>query len=1607
MTTLQENIFKIMEKFIKNLKDLGFQLKINGQDLVLLGKEGKLTPSDIKIITERQDITSFIKENKADIIAYLKKEDFKLDRKNISSMYGLSPVQEGILFHSTYLYSTGAKENTTYHTQFDVTFSSKLDVVRFKKAWQHVINNHTILRTGFIYDKVNIPIQFVNKEVEVPLRLVDLTGSTDQEKDITFKKLKDEDRFEDFSFTNPPLMRITLAKFGESTYKMIWTKHHVLWDGWSGQVIIQEVIRAYTNLMHGVEPEAQEEDRYEDFINYIKAIDAFEEKEFWQTYMQDFNEPSLLPFCKALHERNKGKGKYERITIDFDAELTQKINDFSKAQHVTPNTLTQAVWAILLSKYTGFKDIVYGVTVSGRPAELNYDSKVGLYINTIPLRAKIDQNQTITDFLAMLQKTSVTARNFQHTSLNKIQQWNEIKGDCFDTLLSFTNYPSKSSDSKQKPVLEIESVNVKENNNYLLSIQPMLKDRLVIDFTFNSSIMEAAFVQMITEHFRTALCQMAEEQFTTIGDFNMLGAAEIEVLTKAYNASEVDYPADQNIVEIFEEKAAKTPDAVALTIDGKHMTYKVLNEKANQLSRYLQEQGVGPEVMVGMCINRSFEMIIGILGILKAGGAYVPIDPEYPTERISFILNDSKSNIVLVSTKSSETVKLDIPVQLVNLDHADTFLSAYETTNLELDLPLDNLAYVIYTSGTTGVPKGVMIEHGNVVRLFFTEKPLFDFDEKDVWCLFHSYSFDFSVWEIFGALLYGGRLVIVPELVAKDTEAFADLLAEQEVTVLNQTPSAFNALQEQVIDKKHPLKVRYVIFGGEALTPGVLKPWAAQYPDCALINMYGITETTVHVTFKEIGTREINLNVSDIGRPIPTMSCYILDENMELVPMGVAGELFVSGAGVSRGYLNRPELSKERFMTNPFNPGERLYKTGDVAKRLSSGDIEYLGRNDKQIKIRGFRIELGEVEAALNICPYANHAAVIVHEDQFYSKELVAYVVLKDNYTLEDFKGYLLESLPKYMVPTLCIPLDEMPLTSNGKVNKKALPKLASQGTDASGYVAPRNTNEEQLVTIWKEILDRERIGVTDNFFEFGGHSLKLTRLITRYHKEYGIKLELRDLFVNKTIEEHCPLLFGASAESNEIEKITPVAKQANYPLSSGQYRMWVLSQSGENNTSYNMPAQLTLEGYDIPLLKKAIDAVIERHETLRTVFKEGENAEVRQWIISPSETDITIQEEDFRGEANIENAVADYILQDTLQPFNLADGPLLRIALLQVSDQKHVFYYNMHHIIGDGVSINILKRDVLAFYNAFKNNTVPSLPVLSIQYKDFAVWQKQQLENNAFDQHKKYWLQTLSGDRGVLDFPSQKARPKVMTNNGQTLRTFLSDTVTRKFETYCKTKGGTLYTGVVAVWNILFYRYTNQKDISIGSPVMGRDHVDLENQIGLYFNNIVIRNQINPEDNFDQIFDKVKEAMFENMKHQMYPFDNLLDDLTIKGDTSRNPLYDIMISYHNTGAAENNKDLLLTQEETDQIVVQDQKGSKLDMLINVKEIGNHLYYNINYNTDLYNQSFIEILMNDFKYLLSQLLENRAERIDDIDFQKETKQILRSLNANKFKLVKK
>ncbi|HPI00186.1 MAG TPA: amino acid adenylation domain-containing protein, partial [Chitinophagaceae bacterium] len=789
---------------------------------------------------------------------------------------------------------------------------------------------------------------------------------------------------------------------------------------------------------------------------------------------------------------------------------------------------------------------------------------------------------------------------------------------------------------------------------------------------------------------------------------------------------------------LFEEQVAKTPNNTAVIFEDNILTYQQLNEQSNQLADYLRTNyHIQPDDLIALQLPRNEWMVITILATLKAGAAYVPIDPEYPQERIDYTISDSQCKVV-IDEKELEKFKQEE--------------NKYAKHNVQHINQPNDLAYVIYTSGTTGKPKGTLIEHGNVVRLFNNEQPLFDFTPNDVWTMFHSYCFDFSVWEMYGALLFGGKLVVIPSLTAKDPEAYLHILRTQKVTVLNQTPSSFyNLIKHELAQHTTALQLRYIIFGGEALSPGKLKSWKQKYPTTKLINMYGITETTVHVTYKEITDNEIENNISNIGKPIPTLSCYIFDKHQNLLPIGVAGELYVGGAGVARGYLNRKELTAEKFILNPYKKEERLYRSGDKAKRLINGELEYLGRIDEQVKIRGYRIELGEIEAALQKHPHIQTTVVIAKTNEEGEKELVAYIVSKQELNATDVRSYLSQHLPAYLIPTHYVQLQQIPLTSNGKLDKKALPDPATWGLRTGAqYIAPRNEIEEKLTVLWQKILAKETIGVHDNFFELGGHSLKLTRLAAQVHKLFEIQIELKELFVHTTIEAQAQYITQTQKKGYTAIPLAP--QQNDYPLSSSQRRLWVLSQFEESNSAYNMLGVYVLEGnLNIEALQYAFNTVVERHESLRTFFVENEQQEIKQIIQPYHETISKIFYQDLRSKADQPQAVREIIHQNCIAPFDLRTAPLIRTALYQTKNNQWILVYVMHHIISDGWSMEVLINEVLTIYNAYIKKEKNPLVPLHIQYKDYAVWQQQLLHEPSLQSHKQYWLQQFQGELPVL----------------------------------------------------------------------------------------------------------------------------------------------------------------------------------------------------------------------------------------------------------------
>ncbi len=1042
-------------------------------------------------------------------------DELALPVRQIDDLYPLAPLQHGLIFHSLY-----EPDSSVYRIQLSCRLTGSLDVAIFRQAWQRLLDRHAILRTRFWVPSLDRPLQIVEHHTRLPIIEYDWSNLPEIERLERWKGLQVADHQQAYDFSLAPLMRLNLMRSGEDVHYLLWSYHHVLIDGWSMPLLIEEVLKTYHALQCGYSPNMTQDYAYRDYISWLQNQNMAAAERYWREQLAGFEAASVLG--ADLKPSSKGRvGETRSQHLTLTTSTSQALQCIVKQGQFTLNTLAQAAWGLLLSHYTGQRDVVFGVTVSGRPAELaGIEQRVGLFINTLPLRVLIDPDANLDGWLQVLFQQNQAIRRYEYAPLAHLQTWSEMaRGqNLFDTLLVFENYPFDQALMDIGGPLKIDEVLGIEPTNYPLTLMVFPGDCLQLEIHHDSGRFAPDTVVAMLEHLRQLLEAFAEQPQAKLGSLPTLTDAERRQILEAWNAIEVDYPQGRCIHQLFEAQAEQTPDAIALTFEDQSLSYAELNAKANHLAHYLMAQGVGPDVLVGLCIERSLEMVVGLLGVLKAGGAYVPMEPNSPGERIAYQLQDTGAKLLLTKTQLMSTLP-ETEIACVGIDSEWPEIEKYSKANPNVIAFASQLAYVIYTSGSTGLPKGVMISHQEVLRLFAATERQFRFGCQDVWTMFHSFAFDFSVWEIWGALLYGGRLVIVPHCISRSPDEFRHLLKQENVTVLNQTPSAFLQLMHTDAQQTDGIEsLRLVIFGGEALEPYKLKPWFERYGDQypQLVNMYGITETTVHVTCRALTMQDAEVAASPIGRPIADLQTYLLDASLNLCPVGCHGELYVGGAGLARGYLNRPELTAERFIPNPFGkPGSRLYKSGDLAKHRQDGELDYQGRIDHQVKIRGFRIELGEIEAHLLAYPEVKAAVVLTREDQPGDKRLVAYLVEDQLGTLfiDELKVQLKQALPDYMVPSAFVVLDEMPLTVNGKLDRKRLPAPDIGEQLGKQYIAPRTETETLLAEIWREVLGVEKVGTEDDFFELGGHSLLATQLASRVAKCFAIDLPLRSVF--------------------------------------------------------------------------------------------------------------------------------------------------------------------------------------------------------------------------------------------------------------------------------------------------------------------------------------------------------------------------------------------------------------------------------------------------------------------------------------------------------------
>ncbi|EEK70326.1 hypothetical protein bcere0007_52480 [Bacillus mycoides] len=1066
----------------------------------------------------------------------------KMNRGNnypITDLYPLSPLQEGMIFHT--LHDQGEEHVAPYIVQLSFMIRGELDIATFEQAWKSVIQRHEIFRSAFLWDEVEEPLQVVYESVPFKVNVEDWRTLTAEEKEEKRKAFLALDRKQAFLFDKAPLMRVTVIQEGEEEYRIVWTHHHILLDGWSLPLVFNELLTVYQKRMNGEAVHLPNSSPYKKYIQWLREQNQEQAEQFWREKLKGFTAPTLL----GLESKEQEKGYTEKVTY-LSEEQTQALQNWAKRNRLTLNTVIQGAWAYLMGRYSGEDDIVYGVTSSGRPTEIiDVENIVGPFIITSPTRIQLIDNIKIMDWLQKIQEEEIERRQYEYASLTEIQGWSEVPRGTplFHSLYVFENYPVKEESSGNLEIGELEGV---EQTHYPLGLTVVPESQLLLKLKYDRSKFNGLTIERMLGHLSQVLKQMIENVDQTLSELVYVTEIEQKQLLEEWNDNAAAYPRESVIHKLFEDQVDRTPDAVAVVDENQRLTYRELNEKANQLAHYLQKMGIGTESLVGLCFQRSVEMIVGLMGILKAGSAYVPLDPSYPESHLRYILEDTGIQILVTNEVSQGWMPEE--VERVCLDRDQAMISQENTLSPICKVTGENLAYVIYTSGSTGNPKGVMVQHHSVLNLSYgLQKEVFLHRAHDNMRvgLNASIAFDSSVKQL-QMLLYGSSLYIISTEVRSDPQQFVSYIRENKLEMFDITPSLLQLLiDEGLLETNDSVHVpSKVLVGGEAIMPSLWEQ-LVENDHIHFYNVYGPTECTVDATCYRI--KKDSKRVT-IGRPLPNVQAYVLDEKLLPVPVGVTGELYIGGAGLARGYLNRPELTLERFIPHPFNEGERLYRTGDLVRYLADGHLDYLGRIDNQVKIRGFRIELGEIEANLESHPSVKEAVVLIREDQPGDQRLVAYVVGEGS--MHEWREHLKRQVPNYMIPAHFIEVDAIPLTTNGKVDRKALNSLTIQRESTfSTPIIPRDEIEYQLITIWQDLLQLEDIHVNDDFFNIGGHSLLVIKLISKVREKFGKEIKVPALIKNATVEGIACLIRENHRMEESLSVLVPLQESEKRPF--------------------------------------------------------------------------------------------------------------------------------------------------------------------------------------------------------------------------------------------------------------------------------------------------------------------------------------------------------------------------------------------------------------------------------------------------------------------------
>ncbi|WP_243789570.1 non-ribosomal peptide synthetase [Saccharopolyspora gloriosae] len=1488
----------------------------------------------------------------------------------------LSAAQAGIWFAQAL-----DRANPIYNTSEYVEIHGPVDPALFESALNTVLAEADTLRIHVV-EAEDGPRQVIEPPWTSSLPVVDVSGAADPREDALRWMRGDLAEPVDLTVGGPEGRLFTAALLKLADDRWLWYQriHHVAIDGYGFSIVLRRVAEVYTALAAGDEPGESPFAPLEALLDAerdYRASDKFErDAEFWRERFADRPETGTLSGRSGRTART-----FLRRAADVDSDAADALAEAAQdSRTIWPDALI-AGFAAYLHRVTGQREVVLGLPVMGRLGSAA--SRVpGMVVNVLPLRLAVAPDTTRDELIVQVAKAVRQVRKHQQYRGEDLRRDLRLLGTdrplfgpminvkAFDYDLCFGEHSATVHNLAAGPVDDL-TVSV-----YTVGTG------MRFEFDANPDLYTAEDIAAHQDRFVRFLSRFTEAN-GTVGEVDLLSAEERRLVLDEWNGGPVG--ADHTgltLPDLFEEQVRRTPEAVALTWGDERITYTELDARANRLAHCLIDHGVGPEQLVALALPRSAELVVSVLAVLKAGAAYLPLDPGNPASRIAYIVADSEPAMLISDSEHHANLPADIPRLLLDEPAGAAEIAEHSQRDPRGGergpLTADHAAYVIYTSGSTGKPKGVVIPHHNVVRLFTATDPWFSFGTEDVWTLFHSYAFDFSVWELWGALLHGGRLVVVPHEVSRSPEEFLGLLARERVTVLNQTPSAFYQLIEA--DRNAPelgrdLALRYVVFGGEALDLSRLDDWYARHPATPkLINMYGITETTVHVSYVELDPELVaRRDGSLIGRGIPDLRVYLLDENLHPVPPGVIGELYIAGEGLARGYLGRRALTASRFVADPFGEkGARMYRSGDLARWRAGGLLEFVGRADHQVKIRGFRIELGEIEARLAAHPQVSQAAVVAREDQPGDHRLVGYAV--SGAESAELRTHLAAELPDYMVPSAIVLLDAFPLTPNGKLDVKALP-APDFAPQAAGR-GPRDSVESALCRLFGEVLGVPEVGIDDGFFDLGGHSLLATRLLSRVRAELGVEVSIRALFDHPTV---AGLVRRMGPSLRPRPELRPRPRPDEVPLSFAQQRLWFLHRLEGPSATYNLPISVRLSGeLDVAALRAALGDVVGRHESLRTVFPDRQG-EPRQRVLEQGEPELTVIE---TTEAELDGELA----ASARHGFDLAQEPPLRTTLLRTGEREHVLLVLLHHIATDEWSMAPLLRDLAAAYAARRRGAEPDWPPLPVQYADYTLWQRELL-GDEHDEHSlaarelAFWEDALAGLPDELALPADHQRPAVPSHRGGAVRFGFDAELHRDLRALATEHRASLFMVVQAGLAALLTRLGAGTDIPIGSPVAGRGDDRLDELVGFFVNSLVLRTDTSDEPTFAELLDRVRQSDLAAYDHAELPFERLAEVLNPSRSLARHPLFQVMLAYW--GEAETVDAEFPGLDATVDTV--DAGAAKFDLALSLREVPGGVEGVAQFSADLFETASVEALTARFVRLLTAAAAAPDTPIGDLD----------------------